>query len=105
MVRRGFRGWVVEYADGTIINEEQEEWTKIPKLGIKRLSLHFDGRQWNIEGKDVYYQKKCASVVPGIPDSFQIESRSIGYYEGNNKVLYTVDENTGRMNMEVKVVI
>ena len=40
-------------------------------------------------------------MVPGVKDSFQIESRSIGYYEGNNKIAYTVDENTGTMRMEV----
>jgi hypothetical protein len=102
MVSRGFRGWQVEYSDGTVIDESQEEWTSIPKKGIKRLILHYDGRQWVLENKDVYLQKKRASVIPGIADSFQIESRSIGYYEGNSKVLYTVDEHTGRMQMEVK---
>lgn len=104
MVHRGFRGWEIEYADGTIINEEQAEWKDVPKQGIKCLSLHYDGREWHICDKLVYFQKKRASVVPGIPGSFQIESRSIGYYEDTNKVLYTVDEHTGRMQMEVKEV-
>ncbi len=99
---RNYRGWCVEYADGKEIYEGQTEWTKIPKIGIKRLTLHYDGREWNLIDKEVYYQKKHASVISGIPDSFRIESRSIGYYEGNNKVLYTVDERTGRMTMEVK---
>jgi len=101
-MRRGFRGWEVEYADGTTIDEDKTVWQKIPKNGIIRLTLHYDGRRWDIVDKDVYYQKKHASVVPGMADSFRIESRSVGYYEGNNKVLYTVDEHTGKMNMEVK---
>lgn len=104
-MRRGFRGWEVEYSDGTTIDEDQAQWQEIPKLGIIRLTLHYDGRQWDLNNKEVYFQKKQASVIPGIKDSFQIESRSIGYYEGNSKVLYTVDEHTGRMNMEVKEII
>lgn len=105
IVGRGFRGWEVEYADGTTINEEQAKWTDIPKLNIIRLTLRYDGRQWDIDGKEVYFQKKQASVIPGIPNSFQIESRSIGYYEGNSKIMYTVDEHTGRMQMEVKDIV
>ena len=101
MVRRGFRGWEIEYNDGTIINEDQMNWTKVPKANIKRLILHYDGRMWVIENKPEYFQKKKASVVSGIPDSFRVESRTIGYYDGYNKVAYTVDEFTGRMKMEV----
>lgn len=102
MISRGFRGWEVEYGDGTRVNEDQVEWKDIPKQDIKRLTLHYDGRRWDLENKLVYYQKKHASVIPSIVDSFRIESRSIGYYEDNSKVLYTVDEHTGRMKMEVK---
>lgn len=102
MVPRGFRGWEVELSNGKTIREDQMNWKNVPKQGIKRLSLHYDGREWNICNKLVYFQKKHASVIPGIPNSFRIESRSIGYYEGNNKILYTVDEHTGRMKMEVK---
>lgn len=105
MISRGFRGWEVEYNDGTVINEDQAEWTSIPKLNIVRLTLHYDGRRWDISNKPEYYQKKQASVIPSIPESFRIESRSIGYYENDAKVLYTVDEHTGRMKMEIKDII
>lgn len=101
-MRRGFRGWEVEYGDGSKINEDNTEWKKIPKKGIKRLTLHYDGRRWDIVNKIVYFQKKQASVVPGMPDSFRIEARTIGYYEDTNKIMYTVNENTGSMKMEVK---
>jgi len=104
-MRRGFRGWEVEYVDGTSINEEQAEWQDVPKIDIVRLTLHYDGRRWDISNKEVYYQKKHASVIPNITDSFRIESRSVGYYEGNSKILYTVNEYTGRMQMEVKEVV
>lgn len=82
------------------------EWRKAPKIGIIRVTLHYDGRQWDFENKQAYAQKKRGSVVPGISDSFQIESRSIGYYDMDGdkpiKVWYTVNEFTGKMNMEVK---
>ena len=96
------RGWVVKYKDGTIIREVEMDWKQIPKIGIVKLSLLFDGKRWDIHDKPAYVQKKRASVVPGAPDSFTIESRSIGYYEGNKKVWYTVDEFTGQMRMEVQ---
>lgn len=96
------RGWEVEYKNGTIINEDQMEWKKIPKVDIVRVTLHFDGRRWDVHDKVAYIQKKRASVVPGVPDSFRVESRSIGYYEDNKKVWYTVNEFTGQMKMEVK---
>ncbi len=101
-MKRGFRGWEVEYSDGTTINEDQLDWKKIPKVGIVRLTLHYDGRRWDLQNKIAYVQKKRASVVPSVQNSFRIESRSIGYYEGNEKVWYTVDEFTGQMKMEVK---
>ncbi len=95
------RGWEVEYIDGRVIKETQMEWKKIPKVDMVRLTLHYDGKQWNIHDKPAYVQKKKASMVPGVAESFVVESRSIGYYEGNQKVWYTVDEFTGQMKMEV----
>lgn len=95
------RGWAVEYADGNIITEKEMSWKDIPKVNIIRLTLHYDGRRWDIHNKVAYVQKKRCSMVPGIKESFSIESRSIGYYEGNKKVMYTVDEFTGQMKMEV----
>jgi hypothetical protein len=100
------RGFEIEYVDGTIIKESQMEWKKAPKINIVRVTLHFDGRQWDLNNKLAYDQKKRGSVIPGIANSFQIESRSIGYYdvidEKPVKVWYTVNEFTGKMKMEVQ---
>lgn len=100
------RGWEVEYSDGRKIKESDMDWRKIPRDGIARVTLHYDGRSWFIKDKAAYLQKKRASMVPGQSDTFRVESRSIGYYDvvdGENvKVWYTVDEATGRMNMEVQ---
>lgn len=82
------------------------EWKLLPKIDIIRITLRYDGREWNIHDKVAYVQKKRASMAPGVQESFQIESRSIGYYDiidGKNcKVWYTVDEFTGKMTMEVE---
>ena len=99
---RGFRGWAVEYTDGTVIFENQAEWRMVPKTGVKSLTLYFDGRRWDLMDKEAYLQRKRGSVVPGFSESFRVESRSIGYYEGNKKVWYTIDEVTGRMNVSVE---
>lgn len=96
------RYWEVEYLDGKVINENQMDWKDIPKKSIIRLTLSYDGRRWDIHNKTNYVQKKRASMVPGQPETFLIESRSIGYFEGNKKILYTVNEFTGQMKMEIK---
>lgn len=100
------RGWEVEYSDGTIIDEDQTDWSRISKLNIARLTLRYDGREWNIFNKSDYVQKKKASVIPGVSDSFQVESRSIGYYDKVDdkdvKVWYTIKEETGIMKMEIE---
>jgi len=95
------RGWQVELVDGSILEEGQIEWREVPKVKIKRLSLLYDGRQWDLFEKQAYFIKNKASMVPGIAESFQIERRCIGYYEGAKKIHYIVDELTGKFNMEV----
>jgi len=97
-----FIGWEVELRDGTIIREDTMEWRKVPKKAIHRLSLyHYNGRRWDLTGKEAYGIKTTASIVPGVKESFKVERRTIFYYEGANKVCYHVDENTGEFNLEV----
>lgn len=99
-----FRGWQVMYQNGEVVREGEAEWKDIKKNQIKKLSLLFDGRSWHLCDKEGYLQKKQASMAPGISGSFQIESRSIGYYEGSTKVWYTIDEFTGIMQIKVEEV-
>ena len=99
---KNFRGWEVELANGTIIREgDKIGWLQVPKKQIIRLSLFFDQRRWDLTDKEAYFVKNRASVVPGVPESFRIEKRTIGFYEGAKKICYTVDENTGKFSMEV----
>ena len=96
------RGWEVELADGTVLQETKVDWSKVPKNNIVRLTLRYDGREWNILGKEAYIQKKRGSMAPGDMSSFRVESRSIGYYEGGSKVWYTLNEHTGEMKVKVE---
>ncbi len=95
------RYWEVELKDGTIIREGQMEWSRVPKRPIVRLSLFFDQRRWDLTGKEAYFVKYRASLIPGIKESFRIERRTVGFYEGANKICYHIEESTGRFSMEV----
>lgn len=95
------RGWEVELHDGTTLYENSTDWKDVPKVQIKRLSLIFDARRWDLVNKQAYFIRNTASVVPGSQESFRIEKRGIGYYEGSTKVLYTVNESTGEFKMTV----
>ena len=98
---KNFRGWEVQLKNKTIIREGQMEWSKVPKKQIIRLSLFFGDRVWHLTDKEAYFVKNRASVVPGVPESFRIERRTVGFYEGAKKICYNVDENTGKFSMEV----
>lgn len=95
------RGWEVELQDGTFVNEGQTSWASIPKTQIKCLSLYYDGRSWHLENKEAYFINTRASMTPGNQKSFQVEQRTIGFYEGATKVCYTIDEFTGKFNIKV----
>lgn len=97
-----FVGWEAQLNSGKILREGQIEWRKVPKRAIVRLSLyHYGGKRWDLTDKEAYFVKYRASVVPGIQDSFRIERRTIGFYEGSNKICYHVDEHTGKFSVEV----
>jgi hypothetical protein len=96
------RGWEVELKDGSMMYESSSAWKDVPKIEIKVLSLIFDGRRWDLLDKQAYFIRNSASVVPGVPESFTIEKRGIGYYEGSTKVLYTINESTGEFKMLVE---
>jgi hypothetical protein len=96
------RGWEVLLEDGRVMSEDTCAWKDVPKILIKRLSLLFDSRRWDLTGKAAYFVRNTASVSPGSQASFRVEKRCIGYYEGATKVLYIVDERTGDFEMLVE---
>lgn len=95
------KGWEVELSNGVILRESDLEWRKVPKNQIVRLSLFYGDRRWDLKDKEAYFVKYRASVVPGIQNSLRMERRTIGYYEGSNKICYHVEEATGKFSMEV----
>ncbi len=95
------RGWEAELSNGVILREGELDWRKVPKNQIVRLALLYDGRRWDLTGKEAYFVKYRASMVPGIQESFRIERRTIGFYEGAKKICYHVEEDTGLFKMEV----
>lgn len=95
------RGWQVELEDGTVLSEDNTTWKDVPKIKIKKLSLLFDGRRWDLSDRQAYFVKNSASMVPGVAQSFRIERRCIGYYEGAKKIHYTIEESTGKFAMTV----
>jgi len=97
------RGWEVLLKDGTIMKEKFHKWKDVPKAKIQSLSLLYDGRRWDISGKDGYFIRNRVSMIPGVKESMQIERRSIGYYEGADKILYTIDEYTGKFSISIGV--
>lgn len=105
------KGWIVHYDNGRIITEydkdgNQTDWREVPKVGIKSLSLKWYNKHWTIYGKGIYLQKKRAWITPvaGIEQEPNVEYRYIGYWEGNNKVYYKVNELTGQMKMVVETI-
>ncbi len=96
------RGWEVELIDGTIINEDNCIWKDVPKIKIKNLALLFDGRRWDLSDKQAYFVKNSASMVPGVQESFHIDQRCIGFYEGATKINYIIDEFTGAFNIKIE---
>jgi len=95
------KGWEVELFNKVILREGELDWKKVPKNQIARLSLFYGKRRWDLIDKEAYFVKYRASMVPGIQDSFRIERRTIGFYEGCNKICYHVEEATGKFSMEV----
>lgn len=96
------RGWQATLIDGTVLLEENCLWKDVPKVKIETLTLHFDGRRWDLSNKEAYFVKNRGSVVPGFNNSFVVEERGIGFYEGSSKVLYTVNEFTGVFKIKVQ---
>jgi len=100
------KGWVVVYLDGTVVVEGDVPWSQVVKRKVASLHLKWYDRFWDIIGKDSYvcFQRKSVPFNPGGgSSSASIEERCIGFYdEAGRKVIYAVNEHTGRMSLRVK---
>lgn len=98
-------GWFVVYNDGVLVTEEDIHWSKVRRGDIKVLGIKWRDRVWTISGKSAYLQFKRGSVpfsTSGVSHDVNCEERCIGYYEGNQKVVYRVNNRTGKMMPEVQ---
>ena len=98
-------GWFVVYNDGTLVTEDDTHWNVVRKGEIKVLGLKWRDRIWTVTGKTAYLQFKRGSVpfsTDGVSHVVNCEERCIGYYEGNQKVIYRVNNRTGQMKPEVQ---
>ncbi len=103
------KGWIIAYNDGTMLTEfdrngVEREWRKASKKNIKYVALKWNHKNWTIQGREHYLQKKRGWVNPAVPGYQEpnIQYRYIGYWEGKNKVFYRVDEQTGDMKIMVE---
>lgn len=100
------KGWFVVYKDGTVSTEDEVTWNKVHKDEIKIMGLKWHDKFWTIPDKSPYippFKRGCSTFASSgavIQEVACIE-RGIGYYEGASKVIYRVNEFTGKMRMEV----
>jgi len=100
------KGWFILYNDGTMVTEDDTDWYDVDRSKILALGLKWYDRFWTINGRTAYLQFKRGSVVfspDGSGSDIQCEERCIGYYEGENKVIFRVNERTGQMTPGVQV--
>jgi hypothetical protein len=98
------RGWVVKYKDGTVVPEWifQRPFSQLPDIGeIDTVALVFEDRHWVLpKDKKFYFSQKGESVLfgtSGMIGGRRIETRTLGYWEGDRKIKYTLNELTGEM--------
>ncbi len=100
------KGWIVIMEDGSHYLEttpqgQETDWKKVPKRGIKSLHLKWHDKMWSIVDKGIYLQFKRAWISPGMAVPV-VEVRCIGFWEGDCKVIYRVDDSSGQMKMVVQ---
>lgn len=100
------KGWIVIYKDGSLVVEGEMPWKKVVKRQIASLHLKWHDRFWDLYGKDSYVCFQRRSIVvssAGEQSSAEIAARCIGFYdELGRKIIYAVDEFTGKMSLRIK---
>lgn len=89
-------GWFAVTKSGLLELEKVSVWN--PK-SIVLLGLRSGGRIFTLpEGKAGYFQSKTASSSPGA--GTELESRNIGYREGNLEIVLRVKEGSFECSLE-----
>lgn len=99
------KGWFVIYEDGRVVTEDEMDWSKVKRAGIKTIGIKWYDKIWTLTDQAPYIQFKRGSVPFSLHNEeveVQCTERCIGYYEGSSKVVYRVNEFTGQMRMCVE---
>lgn len=99
------KGFIVEYKDGRVITEDELEWQKVPKCDIAWLKLKWYNKMWKVPGPNCFQFKRGSIPLYGAGSDVRVDYRVIGYFEGKDKILYLIDENTGQMTIKVVPVV
>jgi hypothetical protein len=93
-------GWVAMSEFGIIFFESKDSW---PTDKVVHLCLVSNGQYFVLpSGKTGYFQSKTMSSSPGA--GTELESRNIGYIDGNLEVTLRVSENSHRCFLETQEV-
>lgn len=98
------KGWIAYMKTGEVIVEGDIPWNKVVKRNIQSLSLKWHDKYWTVHNKESYicFNRKCASLSQQ-GSYVELVARCIGYYDTDgSKVIYQVDENTGKMELTVR---
>ena len=100
------KGWIVIYKDGSVVVEGEMGWSKVVKRSVASLHLKWYDRFWDLVGKDSYvcFQRRSVSLsLTSSPQASEIAARCIGFYdEFGRKIIYAVNEHTGKMSLRIK---
>jgi len=97
-------GWFVVFKDGNLVTEDELHWNKVRKGEIQILGIKWQDKIWTIRDKTAWVQFKRGSVpfsTTGVCETVNCEERCIGYYDGAKKIIYRVNNRTGKMKPEV----
>ena len=95
------RGWKVLYTDGTVLTEDDTHWMKLDLERVSEVAIVRDGREYALpKGKTGWIQAKTASAAVG--GKVEIESRYVGFEEGNSQIVLRVMEATGDCIVETR---
>jgi hypothetical protein len=96
--------WVATLDDGTMASETSSDWNEV-KDRVVSLRMNVDGKWHSLpDNMECYIQAKTVSAPVG-GGEITIESRYIGFRNGNYEYYLRVDEYTGDVSVETKEVV
>jgi len=96
--------WVATLDDGTHASEGSCDWNDV-SFRVVGLKMNVNGTWYSLpDGMESYVQAKTASAPMG-GGEITIESRYIGFRNGNHEYCLRVDEHTHNVSIEIREVV